>query len=33
MLKNHEIEHEKFIKDIGEFIGYMLSNKVTEKLI
>lgn len=33
MLNNHDIKHEQFIMDIGEFIGYMLSNKVTDKLI
>lgn len=33
MLKIYNIEHEQFIMDIGEFIGYMLSNKVTDKLI
>jgi TetR/AcrR family transcriptional regulator len=33
MLINHDIGHEQFVMDISEFIGYMLSNKVTDKLI
>ncbi len=33
MLENHDIDHEQFIKDTSEFIGYMLSNKVKGNLI
>jgi AcrR family transcriptional regulator len=32
LLEDNEIEHEEFLRDVGEFIGYMVSNKFNNNL-
>lgn len=32
LLESQKIDHEQFIKDVGEFIGYMVSNKMKDNI-
>ncbi|MBI5459482.1 TetR/AcrR family transcriptional regulator [Methanobacterium sp.] len=33
LLESHDITHEEFLMDVGDFIGHMVSSKVSKKLI